>query len=89
VKEMGDRWRWGIRAWLALLRYSALRPIALVLLLVAKALQRCGLIKAAAWVYAIRSLLLLDAIYQQLTFVYAVEEKLLGRRLAAVAVSIG
>jgi hypothetical protein len=86
---MGDRWRWGIRAWLALLRYNALRPIVLLLLLVAKALQRCGLIKAAAWVYAVRSLLLLDAVYQQLIYVYATEERLLGKRLAAVAVSIG
>jgi hypothetical protein len=88
VRRM-SRWRWGIRAWLALLRYNALRPIALLLLLVAKALQRLSLIKAAAWVYAVRSLLLLDAVYQQLTFVYAVEEKLYGRRLAAVAVSLG
>jgi len=86
---MGDRWRWGIRAWLALLRYNALRPIVLLLLLVAKALQRCGLIKAAAWVYAVRVLLFLDALHQQLVFVYAVEEKLYGRRLAAVAVSLG
>lgn len=82
------RARWAIEAWLAVLRYLALRPITLLLFLVAKGLQRAHATRAAAWVYALRFPLFFYAFIQQLTYVCAMS-KVKRWRLAAVAAALG